>query len=303
MNWINNYVRPTLRRFTGQSDTPDNLWTKCSHCGQMIYIATLKENLYVCPHCDAHLRMPVEDRLAALFDNAAYDSITLPQVNDDPLKFRDRKPYPARLREYRQKTGRNDVFVVAQGTCGGQKLVIAAMDFAFMGGSLSRAGGEALIAAARLAVAQQAPLLVVTASGGARMQEGILSLMQLPRSIVAIDMVKEAGLPYLVLLSDPTTGGVSASYAMLGDIHLAEPGATIGFAGARVIAQTIREALPEGFQTAEYLRSHGMLDMVVHRRELAGRIALIIDLLTLPGPKAEVLPPADQGRKTAGVSG
>ena len=278
MNWINNYVRPTFRRITGQKETPDNLWTRCGSCNQMVYVEALRENLHVCPHCDAHMRMNVKARLDSLFDGGSYETIELPKVAEDPLNFKDRKSYPARLKEYRQKTDRDDVFVVAHGKCNGHRLVIAAMDFSFMGGSLGMAAGDALLSAAKLAVLQKSSLLVVSSSGGARMQEGILSLIQLPRSVIAVNMVKEAGLPYIVLLADPTTGGVSASFAMLGDIHVSEPGATIGFAGARVIKQTIREDLPEGFQTAEYLRDNGMVDMVVPRTELRDRIA---DLLTL----------------------
>lgn len=294
MNWIANFVRPRIKALVGKPDVPDNLWTKCTSCGQMMFYRDLEEHHHVCQHCGHHMHLPVDKRLALLFDEG-YETIELPQVKADPLKFRDHKRYSDRLKEAQSKTGRQDAIVVAHGRMGGQRAVIAAFDFKFMGGSMGMAVGEGLIAAARLAVMQQAPLIAIPASGGARMQEGILSLMQMPRTTVAVDEVKEAGLPFIVLLTDPTTGGVSASFAMLGDIHVAEPGAMIGFAGRRVIEQTVRETLPEKFQTSEYLLDHGMVDMVVPRAKLRERLIGLIDLLMHPkAPEVshDALPPA-----------
>ncbi len=284
MNWISNYVRPKIRALVKKPEVPDNLWEKCPECGQMIFHRELEACHRVCPHCSQHMRIGAKARLALLFDGGLYERAELPAIISDPLKFRDRKRYNERLRETAAKTGEKDAIIVGEGTMGGHPTVIAAFNFAFMGGSMGIAVGEGLLTAARLAVEKQAPLIVVPSSGGARMQEGILSLMQMPRSIIAVDMVKEAGLPYIVLLTDPTTGGVSASFAMLGDIAIAEPGAVIGFAGARVIEETIRETLPEGFQRAEYLLEHGMVDMVVHRNELRDTLIRIIALLRAPGP-------------------
>jgi len=235
--------------------------------------------LRVCTHCGHHLRLSWRRRLELLFDEGKFDRIDLPKGEADPLKFRDRKRYADRLKETQAKTGEQDAIVVAHGLMGGQPTVIAAFNFEFMAGSMGKAVGDGLIAAARLAVEKRAPLIVIPASGGARMQEGIISLMQMPRSIIAVDEVKEAGLPYIVLLTDPTTGGVSASFAMLGDIQIAEPGAVIGFAGARVIEETIREKLPEGFQRAEYLLDHGMVDLVSPRIELRDTLIRILRLL------------------------
>lgn len=290
MNWLTNFVLPKIRAVVAKKDVPENLWHKCPSCGQMLFHRELEANLYVCGSCGHHLRLSPERRLAMLFDDGASTSIELPKTATDPLKFRDRKRYGDRLKEAQGRTGGRDALMVAHGRIGGAPAVVAVFDFEFMGGSMGIAVGEALLAAARLAVLQEAALVVVPASGGARMQEGILSLMQLPRSTLAVEMVKEKGLPYIVLLTDPTTGGVSASFAMLGDITLAEPGAVIGFAGARVIEETIREKLPEGFQRAEYLLEHGMVDMVVHRRELKATLARIIDLLCHREPRAEVVP-------------
>ncbi len=287
MNWISNYVRPKIRALVKKPDVPDNLWEKCTSCGQMIFHRELEAAHRVCPHCNQHMRIGAKARLAMLFDGGLYDRAELPGNITDPLKFRDRKRYSERLRETVAKTGEKDAIIVGEGSMGGHATVIAAFNFAFMGGSMGIAVGEGLLTAARLAVEKQAPLIVVPSSGGARMQEGILSLMQMPRSIIAVDLVKEAGLPYIVLLTDPTTGGVSASFAMLGDIAIAEPGAVIGFAGARVIEETIRETLPEGFQRAEYLLEHGMVDMVVHRDELRNTLIRIITLLREPGPREE----------------
>ena len=290
MSWLTNFVLPKIRAVVTKKETPDNLWHKCPSCGQMLFHRDLEVNLFVCGSCGHHLRLAPARRLALLFDDGKYTVIELPKAVVDPLKFRDRRRYVERLKEAqaRQDPPR-DALVVAHGTIGGVQTVIATFDFEFMGGSMGVAVGEGLLAAARLAVLQEAALIVIPASGGARMQEGILSLMQLPRTTLAVEMVKEAGLPYLVLLTDPTTGGVSASFAMLGDITLAEPGAVIGFAGARVIEETIREKLPEGFQRAEYLLEHGMVDMVVPRRDLRDALVRLIGLLRRREPPAQIV--------------
>jgi len=290
MNWLKNWVRPKLRELVGQKEIPENLWHKCPKCEQMIFHRDLAANLRVCPHCGHHMRLSVVERLKMLFDDEAYQTIELPEAVTDPLRFRDSKRYAERLRDARSKNGAQDALLVAHGKMGGMNVVVAAFNFDFMGGSMGIAVGEGLLAAARLAVVQDAPLIVVPASGGARMQEGILSLMQMVRTTLAVEDVREAGLPYLVVLTDPTTGGVSASFAMLGDITLAEPGAVIGFAGARVIEQTIRAKLPEGFQRAEYLYEHGMVDMVVDRHELRATLIRIIDLLRNRRPPGELVP-------------
>jgi acetyl-CoA carboxylase carboxyl transferase subunit beta len=282
MNWLTNYVLPKIRAFA-KKDVPDNLWKKCPSCEQMLFHRELAEHFEVCRHCGHHFRIGSEARFKILFDSGVFEKIELPKVMTDPLRFRDRKRYSERLREGQATLGAgSDAVALAEGRIGGVAAVVAAFDFAFMGGSMGVAAGEGLLAAARRAVERKAALIVVPASGGARMQEGILSLMQMPRTILAADMVKEAGLPYIVLLTDPTTGGVSASFAMLGDITLAEPGAVIGFAGARVIEETIREKLPERFQRAEYLHEHGMVDSVVPRAELHATLARILSLLREP---------------------
>ncbi|MDF2094508.1 acetyl-CoA carboxylase, carboxyltransferase subunit beta [Aquibaculum arenosum] len=269
MNWITNYVRPKIRALVApREDIPDNLWDKCTSCGHMIFHRELEELLRVCPNCGHHMRIGPERRMEVLFDDGAYEKIELPQALADPLKFRDRERYSERLKKARTKTGQQDAIRVGHGHIGSQPAVVAAFDFSFMGGSMGLAVGEGLVTAAREAARRRAALIAVPASGGARMQEGILSLMQMPRSVIAVQMVRDEGLPYIVLLTDPTTGGVSASFAMLGDVQIAEPGAVIGFAGARVIEETIRETLPPGFQRAEYLLEHGMIDMVVPRSEL-----------------------------------
>ncbi len=310
MSWISNYVRPRLQALVRKTDVPENLWDKCPSCGQMIFHRELEAALRVCPHCGHHMRLPPARRLAMLFDDSSYQRIELPAGEPDPLKFRDRKRYSERLKEHQSRTGEADAIIVAHGKMGGMDTVIAVFNFDFMGGSMGVAVGNGIVAAARLAVLQDAPLIVVPASGGARMQEGILSLMQMPRTIIAIDEVKEAGLPYIVLLTDPTTGGVSASFAMLGDIAVAEPGAVIGFAGARVIEETIREKLPEGFQRAEYLLEHGMIDLVVPRAALRDTLTRLVRLLrnrmpaaeVVPLPAAiegEIVPPAEEHREAA----
>ncbi len=290
MSWIANFVRPKLRELVGgRKEVPDNLWHKCPNCGQMIFHRDLAKNLRVCQHCDHHMRLGAKERLDMLFDEAAYETVELQAPLTDPLKFRDIKRYTDRLKEAQSKTKAKDAILVAHGRVGGIQTVMAAFDFAFMGGSMGLAVGEGVLTAARLAVMQQAPLVVLTSSGGARMQEGIHSLMQLARTTIAVEEVREAGLPYIVVLCDPTTGGVSASFAMLGDIHIAEPGSVIGFAGQRVIEQTIRETLPEGFQRAGYLYDHGMVDMVVSRRDLRDKLARVINLLMAPGKAGDLV--------------
>ncbi|HWA50119.1 MAG TPA: acetyl-CoA carboxylase, carboxyltransferase subunit beta [Dongiaceae bacterium] len=287
MSWLTNFVRPKIRALVRKADVPENLWDKCPACGQMIFHRELEANLRVCTHCGHHMRIDVKRRLELLFDGGAYERTETPKVEVDPLKFRDRKKYADRLREAQSKTEEQDAIVVAHGLVGGQKVVVAAFNFDFMGGSMGTGVGEGLVTASDLAVKEGAAFIAIPASGGARMQEGILSLMQMPRSVIAIDRVKEAGLPFIVLLTDPTTGGVTASFAMLGDIHVSEPGAQIGFAGARVIEETIREKLPEGFQRAEYLLDHGIIDVVVARKDLPRELGKIIGLLTRqPKPAA-----------------
>jgi acetyl-CoA carboxylase carboxyl transferase subunit beta len=280
MSWLTNFVRPKIRALVKKPDTPDNLWDKCPSCGQMIFHRELEANQRVCTHCGHHLRIGVKRRLELMFDDGQYERAELPKVEADPLKFRDRKRYTDRVKEAQAKSGETDAIIVGSGTILGVPVVVAAFNFEFMGGSMGMAVGEGLVRAAEVAVEKRAAMIAIPASGGARMQEGILSLMQMPRSVIAVDRVKEAGLPFIVLLTDPTTGGVSASFAMLGDIHVAEPGAVIGFAGQRVIEETIREKLPEGFQRAEYLLEHGIVDLVVPRKELREQLARLIGLLT-----------------------
>ena len=290
MNWLTNFVRPKIRALVKKENVPDNLWRKCSACEKMVFHRDLAANLFVCTHCGHHMRIGADERLKMLFDGGHYTKIELPDIHVDPLKFKDQKRYTDRLKESQSKTGHKDAIVVAHGKLGGLNSVLAAFDFAFMGGSMGMGVGEGLVAAAKLAVLQEAPLIVFPSSGGARMQEGALSLMQMPRTTAAVQMVREAGLPYIVVLTDPTTGGVSASFAMLGDIAVAEPGAIIGFAGARVIEETIREKLPAGFQRAEYLLDHGMVDMVVPRSELRATLIRILALLLNRSPAADVVP-------------
>lgn len=279
MNWLTRTLRPKLKSLSAPRDVPDNLWVKCPACGQMIYRRDLENNLYVCPHCGHHHRLPVKERLKHLFDDGRYKMIKTPSGAVDPLKFKDTKKYADRLREAREKTQEQDCVLIASGDVGGIPTTIGAFDFAFMGGSMGISAGEAIVKGCEHAVSKKQPFVMVVSSGGARMQEGILSLMQMARTTIGIQELKAAGLPYIVILSDPTTGGVSASFAMLGDIHIAEPGSIIGFAGARVIEQTIREKLPEGFQRAEYLKDHGMVDMVVARKDLPKTLAQTLSLL------------------------
>lgn len=279
MNWLSNFVRPKIRALVQKRDVPDNLWLKCPNCDAMLFSRDLEANLQVCHHCGHHMRLDAEARLAMLFDEGKYTELPLPKVLADPLKFKDQKRYTDRLKEAQSKRNRQDALIVADGEIGGHPAVVAAFDFAFMGGSMGMAVGDGIVAAARLAVEKKAAFIAVPSSGGARMQEGILSLMQLPRTVIAVETVKEAGLPFIVVLADPTTGGVTASFAMLGDVHIAESGAMIGFAGVRVIESTIRETLPEGFQRAEYLLEHGMVDIVVHRKDLRATLARVLGLL------------------------
>ena len=292
MSWLTEYVRPKIRTLFTRTEVPDNLWHQCASCQQMIFSRDLEANLKVCPHCGFHMRATAAERLAWTFDPDAYTRIELPKVPADPLRFRDSKRYSERLREAREKTQMDDALAVAHGTIEGSPAVVAAMDFGFLGGSMGAAVGEGIIAAARLAVLQDASLVAYTASGGARMQEGAISLMQMPRTVIATELVREAKLPFIVVLTDPTTGGVSASFAMLGDIQIAEPGAMIGFAGARVIEQTMREKLPEGFQRAEYLHEHGIVDMVVPRTQLRPTLGRLIRLLRVPRAEPESVAPA-----------
>jgi acetyl-CoA carboxylase carboxyl transferase subunit beta len=283
MSWLTNTLLPKIRAVVSKREVPDNLWTKCAACGQMLFHRELEKNLNVCHACGHHMRIDAKKRMAVLFDEGEFTRIELPRPVLDPLKFRDSKRYTDRLKEAQANHGAgSDAIIVAHGKIGGQDAVVAAFDFGFMGGSMGMAVGEALVAAAKLAIMQSAALIAVPASGGARMQEGILSLMQMPRSTIAVEQVKEAGLPYIVLLTDPTTGGVSASFAMLGDIAIAEPNALIGFSGARVTEGTIREKLPEGFQRAEYLLEHGMIDLIVRRHELRETIGRILRMLRHP---------------------
>ena len=282
MNWIANFVRPRIKNLIGaarSSETPENLWRKCPACGEMIFHRDLDSAQQVCPQCGHHLRLGAAERLASFFDGGIYEELPAPQVVSDPLRFRDQKRYSDRIKEARTKTGRQDALVAARGTIDGLPVMAAVQAFDFMGGSLGMAVGEALVTAMLAAVQEKRPFVLFVSSGGARMQEGLLSLMQMPRVTIGVDLLKEAGLPYVVVLTDPTTGGVSASYAMLGDVHIAEPGALIGFAGQRVIEQTIRERLPEGFQRAEYLLDHGMVDMVVHRHELRATLSRLCHVL------------------------
>ena len=285
MNWISNVVPPKIRSFL-KRETPENLWVKCPESGQLVFHKDLESNLFVVPGSNYHMRMSAAARLAALFDDGVFKELATPEVPLDPLKFRDVKKYSDRIKEYRARTGAQDAVRLAQGNLETIPVTVAVQDFDFLGGSLGMAAGEAIITGMMAAIEKKTPFIIFTASGGARMQEGMFSLMQMPRTTVAVRRLRAAGLPYLVVLTNPTTGGVTASYAMLGDVHIAEPGAVIGFAGARVIAQTIRERLPPGFQRAEYLKEHGMVDMVVHRHDMRATLARLCGLLlNLPAPQ------------------
>ena len=291
MNWISNVVRPRIRSFlTTKREVPDNLWIQCPESGQMVFHKDLEANQFVVPGSDYHMRVGAQDRLRLLFDGEAFEAVPLPEVPLDPLKFRDGRRYVDRLKDAKSKTDLADAVLVGEGLLKSQPVVAAAQDFRFMGGSLGMAAGEAVVSGMLRAVERNTPFILFAASGGARMQEGILSLMQMPRTTIAVQRLRDAGLPYIVVLTDPTTGGVTASYAMLGDIHIAEPGALICFAGPRVIEQTIREQLPEGFQRAEYLLEHGMIDMVVHRHQMRETLARLCRVL---GPQVSVVDRAD----------
>ncbi len=279
MNWINNVVRPKIRGLWQKREMPENLWVKCPETGQMVFHKDLEANQFVIPGSGYHMRMGAEARLRSFFDGGKFEVVPVPDVPVDPLKFRDQKRYIDRIKDARAKTGMTDALLTGLGTLDGLSVVAAVQDFAFMGGSLGMAAGEAIITGLLKAVELKIPYILFISSGGARMQEGILSLMQMPRTTVAVQRLREAKLPYIVVLTNPTTGGVTASYAMLGDIHIAEPGALIGFAGPRVIEQTIREKLPDGFQRSEYLLDHGMIDMVVHRHDLRDTLSRLCSLL------------------------
>jgi acetyl-CoA carboxylase carboxyl transferase subunit beta len=299
MNWISNVVRPKIRSFLNRREPPENLWIKCPETGQLVFYKDVEANQFVIPGSDYHMRMGATARMKSMFDDEEWEEIAVPEVPLDPLKFRDERRYTDRLKDARAKTATPDAVKLGRGTLNGMQVVIAVQDFDFMGGSLGMAAGEAVITGLETAVEHGAPFIMFAASGGARMQEGILSLMQLPRTTVAVQMLREARRPYLVVLTNPTTGGVTASYAMLGDVQIAEPGALIGFAGPRVIEQTIREKLPEGFQRAEYLKAHGMVDMVIHRHQLRAMLANLCRLLTkAPAHEVVALPPPEPDAAT-----
>ncbi|MCQ0971339.1 acetyl-CoA carboxylase, carboxyltransferase subunit beta [Paracoccus sp. TK19116] len=311
MNWITNYVRPRINSLFSRREVPENLWSKCPECGTMLFHRELTENLNVCTNCDHHMAITPRDRLTALFDGGVFTEVKVPEPIADPLQFRDQKRYPERMKAAQKSTGEKEAMLVAEGEIARTPVVIAAQDFSFMGGSMGMYVGNAIIAAAERAVKRKRPLILFSAAGGARMQEGILSLMQMPRTTVAVEMLKEAGLPYVVVLTHPTTGGVTASYAMLGDVQIAEPGALICFAGPRVIEQTIREKLPEGFQRAEYLLEHGMLDRVTHRKKLREELVSLLRMMTgqpapvagdLPAPAPTPQPPLQPSEAPAGAA-
>ncbi len=308
MNWISNYVRPKINSLFSRREVPENLWTKCPECGTMLFHRELADNLSVCTNCDHHMALTARDRLIALFDNGVFTEVEVPLPVADPLQFRDQKRYPDRLKTAQRDTGEKEAMLVAEGEIERTPIVAACQDFSFMGGSMGMYVGNAIIAAAERAVERKRPLILFSAAGGARMQEGILSLMQMPRTTVAVEMVRDAGLPYIVVLTHPTTGGVTASYAMLGDVQIAEPNALICFAGPRVIEQTIREKLPDGFQRAEYLLDHGMLDRVTHRRDMKAELVTITRMLMgmppavkgeLPAPEEISTPDEDTSKPEA----
>jgi acetyl-CoA carboxylase carboxyl transferase subunit beta len=309
MNWITNYVRPTINSLFSRREVPENLWVKCPECGTMLFHRELSDNLQVCTSCGHHMPISPRERFAALFDNGIFNEVAVPEPLADPLQFRDQKKYPDRMKAAQKSTGEKEAMLVAEGEMGRTPIVAAAQDFSFMGGSMGMYVGNAIIAASQRAIELRRPLVLFSAAGGARMQEGILSLMQMPRTTVAVQMLREAGLPYVVVLTHPTTGGVTASYAMLGDVQIAEPNALICFAGPRVIEQTIRETLPEGFQRAEYLLDHGMLDRVTPRGKIREELITILRMLmnqppavrgdlAAPPPAAPAVPePAPQGEE------
>ena len=278
MNWITNFVRPKLQAFVGKKEVPENLWETCPKCSQMLLKRELESNLFVCKHCDYHFRIGAKKRFELLF-GTNYILMETPKIKPDPLKFKDNKKYADRLKDAQKKNSTNDSVMVASGTLGSIKLTVAIFDFNFLGGSMGMAAGEAIIAACEHSLKNKIPLVIFSSSGGARMQEGILSLMQMPRTVIAVNSLAKSNLPFISVLTDPTTGGVSASFAMLGDIIIAEKDATIGFAGSRVIEETIKEKLPQNFQKSEYLIEKGMIDIVVHRRDLNQKVLNILDFL------------------------
>ena len=279
MSWLSNFVRPKLRALIKKSDNSSNLWIKCNSCGQMVYHKDLQDSVHVCPNCVHNMKMSARQRIEWILDAESIKELTIPKIQLDPLKFKDSKKYIDRIKDAKSKSKSEEAIIIASGQIGGNNAMAVALDFNFMGGSMGAAVGEGFLEAAREAIKLDIPLVIFTSSGGARMQEGIFSLMQLPKTVVAVNELKEKKIPYIVILTDPTTGGVSASFAMLGDITFAEPGALIGFAGPRVIQSTVNEILPEGFQTAEYLLEHGMIDDVIPRKNLKSAIANTISLL------------------------
>jgi len=294
MNWITNYVRPTINSLFSRREVPENLWSKCPECGTMLFHRELTDNLQVCSNCEHHMAITPRERFKSLFDGGTFTEVAVKEPVADPLQFRDQKRYPDRMKAAQKASGEREAMLVAEGELGRAPVVMAAQDFGFMAGSMGMYVGNAIIAACERAVQRKAPLILFPAAGGARMQEGILSLMQMPRTTVALQMLRDAGLPYICVLTHPTTGGVTASYAMLGDVQIAEPNALICFAGPRVIEQTIREKLPEGFQRAEYLLDHGMLDRVTNRKQMRDELITITRMLMgLPtAPAADLPPPA-----------
>ena len=277
MNWLTNFVKPKLSALVKRKEVPENLWQNCPSCGNMIHHKDLKENLRVCNSCNYHFRMSAEDRIKLLFERGNIKDIELDIINDDPLKFVDKKKYKDRLSEYRKKTKRTDAFILIESELADNKLICGLMNFEFMGGSMGRAVGSGIVKGAKIAVEKRLPYIIFTSSGGARMQEGVISLMQMPRTVAAVELLNQNKIPYIVVLTEPTTGGVTASFAMLGDITIAEQGSTIGFAGKRVIQDTIREELPINFQKAEYLKDHGMVDIVCHRKDLKQNLVSILN--------------------------
>jgi acetyl-CoA carboxylase carboxyl transferase subunit beta len=280
MNWLTNFVKPKLSALVRRKDVPENLWQNCPSCGNMIHHKDLKENLRVCNTCNHHFRMSADDRIELLFSKEKTQEIKLDKISDDPLNFSDKKKYKDRLKEYRKKTKRDDAFILLNTKIGNSNIVCGLMNFSFMGGSMGRAVGGAIVKGAKTALEKKCPFVIFTSSGGARMQEGIISLMQMPRTVAAVELLNQNKIPYIVVLTEPTTGGVTASFAMLGDITIAEQGSTIGFAGKRVIQDTIREELPVDFQKAEYLKEHGMVDIVCHRKDLKSNLENVINHIT-----------------------
>jgi len=280
MNWLTNFVKPKLSALVKRKDVPENLWQNCPSCGNMLHHKDLKANLRVCNTCNYHFRMSAEDRIKLIFAKEDTKEIELDKISDDPLNFSDKKKYKDRLKEYRKKTKREDAFILLDTKIGQSEIICGLMNFSFMGGSMGRAVGGAIVKGAKIALKKKCPFIIFTSSGGARMQEGIISLMQMPRTVAAVELLNENKIPYIVVLTEPTTGGVTASFAMLGDITIAEQGATIGFAGKRVIQDTIREELPIDFQKAEYLKEHGMVDIVCHRKDLKSNLENIINHIT-----------------------